>query len=137
MKIELVVMRGDPVGKVLQFGPGDYYLGRGAECQVRLQSDWVSRQHCLLRVREVESVLADLGSTNGTLLNGILLVQERSLAEGDQIQIGPVQFVVRFPAHDTPPPPPEPEPEEPTSPEVDRLASTVHHAALPPGKDEG
>src|SRR5881409_1308448 len=109
MKIELVVVSGTPVGKVLQFGPGDYYLGRGTECQVRLQSDWVSRQHCLLRVREVRSVLTDLGSTNGTLLNGVLLAQERPLAEGDQIQIGPVLFAVRFPPPDTPPPPPEPE----------------------------
>ena len=92
--IQLRVVQGRPAGKCLKFARGDFYFGRGAECQVRPNSDWVSRQHCLLRVTPVGVTLRDLGSRNGTLLNGALLTGEQPLRHGDQIQIGPVVFEV-------------------------------------------
>jgi pSer/pThr/pTyr-binding forkhead associated (FHA) protein len=132
MKLKLLVVRGEPAGKALVFNPGDYYLGRGPECQVRLKSDWVSRQHCLLRVGEGQAQLRDLGSRNGTLLNGALLVEERGLVEGDQVQIGPVVFEVRYvPPDQGVRPVPEP-PEAPEPDEEPRLDSTEHHPALLP-----
>ncbi len=91
MNLKLLVVQGKPAGKVLLFGPGEYYLGRGPECNIRFNSDWVSRQHCLLRVGE-EAVLRDLGSRNGTLVNGQLVNGDQRLAHGDQIQIGQVVF---------------------------------------------
>ena len=45
-------------------------IGRGEECQLRLQSNMVSRRHCLLRFDRFPATLEDCGSTNGTLLNG-------------------------------------------------------------------
>ena len=42
--------------------------------------------------------LCDLGSTNGTLINGKRLIGERDLAHGDKIQIGPLVFEVRLSA---------------------------------------
>jgi pSer/pThr/pTyr-binding forkhead associated (FHA) protein len=78
----------------MRFGPGDYFLGRGPECHLRFNSDWVSRQHCQLHVTDVHAVVRDLGSRNGTLLNGVLLNGDHVLAEKDQIQIGPVVFEV-------------------------------------------
>jgi pSer/pThr/pTyr-binding forkhead associated (FHA) protein len=92
--IQLRVVQGRPAGKYLKFAQGDYYFGRGAECQVRSDSDWVSRQHCLFRVRPDRLSLRDLGSTNGTLVNGQLLHAERILQHGDQIEIGPLVFEV-------------------------------------------
>src|SRR5262249_1897027 len=103
MTLQLVVVQGEPAGKALQFCLGDSYFGRGRECQVRFKSDWVSRQHCLLRVKAGGALLRDLGSRNGTLLNGALLAQERPLAEGDRVQIGPVLFEVHFGSADEPP----------------------------------
>jgi pSer/pThr/pTyr-binding forkhead associated (FHA) protein len=94
MIVKLHVIHGQPAGKTLVFGPGDYYFGRGGECQVRFNSDWVSRQHCLLRVTPTAGTLRDLGSRNGTLINGTLCEAEQSLSEGDQIQVGPVTFRV-------------------------------------------
>jgi predicted component of type VI protein secretion system len=94
--LKLIVKRGQPAGKSLLFSPGDYYLGRGPECQVRFTSDWVSRQHCLLHVDEHSAVLRDLGSRNGTLVNGQLIQQDCSLVNGDRIQVGPVVFEVRL-----------------------------------------
>lgn len=94
MILHLRVVRGKPAGKTLVFGPGNYLMGRGDECHVRFNSDWVSRQHCLMRVRDSEAVLSDLGSRNGTLINGRLCEPEQPLSHGDQLQIGPVTFEV-------------------------------------------
>jgi predicted component of type VI protein secretion system len=76
------------------FPHGEYVFGRGAECHVRPNSDWVSRQHCLLRVTAEGAFLRDLGSRNGTLVNGTRLLDECCLQDGDQLQIGPLVFEV-------------------------------------------
>ena len=96
MNIRLLVVQGKPAGKSLLFGPGEYFLGRGQECHVRFNSDWVSRQHCLVRVTHEQASVRDLGSRNGTLVNGQLVGPERSLCQGDQVQIGPVVFEVHL-----------------------------------------
>ncbi|MFO0926347.1 MAG: FHA domain-containing protein [Gemmataceae bacterium] len=96
MNVQLCVAQGRPSGKVLVFGPGEYFLGRGPECHIRFNSDWVSRQHCLLCVSPSAATLTDLGSRNGTLVNGRLLVAELPLVEGDMIQLGPVLFAVHL-----------------------------------------
>ena len=95
MTIKLIVVQGRPEGRALRFPPGQYYFGRGAECHVRPNSDWVSRQHCLLRVTGDGAWLRDLASRNGTLVNGELVTGERRLEKGDQIQVGPLVFEVR------------------------------------------
>ena len=96
MNLKLLVVQGKPPGKALVFGPGEYYLGRGPECNIRFNSEWVSRQHCLLRVSVAEAVLRDLGSRNGTLVNGQLAVGDHVLVNGQQIQIGQVVFEVKL-----------------------------------------
>ena len=95
MAIKLIVVQGRPQGRALRFPPGQYYFGRGAECHIRPNSDWVSRQHCLLRVTGEGAWLRDLGSRNGTLVNGELLDGERRLEVGDQVQVGPLVFEVQ------------------------------------------
>jgi predicted component of type VI protein secretion system len=103
--IELCVVQGRPSGKRLEFPPGDYLIGRGPECHVRPDSDWVSRQHCRLRVSSDGASICDLGSRNGTLVNGTLINGERPLKHGDLVQIGPLVFAIRCPqsARETPP----------------------------------
>ena len=96
MNVNLLVVQGKPAGKRLGFGPGEFYLGRGPECQVRFNSDWVSRQHCLLRVGPATASLRDLSSRNGTLVNGTLIREETPLADRDLVQVGPVTFEVRI-----------------------------------------
>lgn len=112
MNVRLLVVQGKPAGKSLKFGPGDYFLGRGPECHIRFNSDWVSRQHCLLRVTDCQATVRDLGSRNGTLVNGQLLGQEQILAEGDQIQVGPVVFEVHLDRPPSEPTVPTPAPSE-------------------------
>jgi pSer/pThr/pTyr-binding forkhead associated (FHA) protein len=50
--------------------PGRYYIGRAPECDVILAPRSISRRHAILENRDVKWVLTDLGSTNGTRLNG-------------------------------------------------------------------
>jgi pSer/pThr/pTyr-binding forkhead associated (FHA) protein len=94
MNVKLLVIQGRPNGKIVRFGPGDYFLGRGPECHLRFNSDWVSRQHCQIHIGDAQAVLRDLGSRNGTLVNGVLIAGEQILADKDQVQIGPVVFEV-------------------------------------------
>ena len=137
MNVKLLVLQGRPAGKALLFGPGEYLLGRGPECHVRFNSDWVSRQHCQLRVGPDGAAFRDLGSRNGTLVNGQLLDGEHALADGDQLQIGPVVLEVRLERPGAPPPAgPEvemirPADQDSSAPEQP-LESTAHHPAVPP-----
>lgn len=92
MLAKLLVVRGQPQGKLLVFPSGEYVIGRGDECHIRPNSSWVSRQHCILHVSEESVTLKDLGSTNGTLVNGRRVMGERQLSDGDHVQIGPLVF---------------------------------------------
>lgn len=96
MNLKLLVLQGRPQGKSILFPRGEYLFGRGPECHIQPNSDWVSRQHCLLRVRDDAAFIRDLGSRNGTLVNGERVVGERRLDEGDKLQVGPLVFEVRF-----------------------------------------
>jgi pSer/pThr/pTyr-binding forkhead associated (FHA) protein len=94
MTIKLRIVQGRPAGKSMLFPRGEYVFGRGTECHIRPNSDWVSRQHCLLRITAEGAFLRDLGSRNGTLINGTRLVDECQLEHGDQVQVGPLVFEV-------------------------------------------
>lgn len=95
MDVHLKVMKGKPRGHCLRFGPGEFVFGRGPECHIRPNSELVSRQHCLLKVGVGgQLVIRDLGSANGTLVNGSRVVGERLLNDGDTLQVGPVVLQV-------------------------------------------
>lgn len=96
MSLRLRIVQGRPHGQQLCFSRGEYLFGRGAECHVRPNSEWVSRQHCLLRVTADAAWIRDLGSRNGTLINGARLVSEHSLRPGDRVEVGPLVFEVQF-----------------------------------------
>jgi pSer/pThr/pTyr-binding forkhead associated (FHA) protein len=90
MDVQMRIVQGRPRGKCLSFPAGEFVFGRGPECHVRPNSPWVSRQHCLLRIGAEGVRVRDLGSTNGTLVNGTRLVGEREMRPGDQLQVGPL-----------------------------------------------
>jgi pSer/pThr/pTyr-binding forkhead associated (FHA) protein len=90
MQVQLRVIQGKPRGHALRFPQGEFVFGRGPECHVRPNSELVSRQHCLLRVTATDVHVRDLGSTNGTLVNGTRVVEERPLVDGDVLQLGPL-----------------------------------------------
>ena len=62
-------------------------IGRLPECDVVLEDKGASRRHAQIRLRDGEATITDLGSTNGTMLNGSP-IQSRPLSHGDRITIG-------------------------------------------------
>jgi pSer/pThr/pTyr-binding forkhead associated (FHA) protein len=96
MNVKLLVLHGRPQGKSFLFPPGEFIFGRGPECHIQPNSDWVSRQHCILRVTPETVIVRDLGSRNGTLVNGQRVRGERQLGHGDQLQVGPLVFEIRL-----------------------------------------
>jgi predicted component of type VI protein secretion system len=95
MKISLVVAQGLHQGKVIPVPTPQFLIGRDPQCQLRPASEIVSKRHCALLVREGKVVLRDFGSTNGTFLNGEPVTDEREVADGDNLKVGPLEFVVR------------------------------------------
>ena len=73
---------------------GSVVIGRGADADIRLTDTGVSRRHAEVRVTEETVQVRDLGSTNGTLVNG-LRVQTASLLDGDRITVGTTELVLR------------------------------------------
>jgi hypothetical protein len=93
MAVTLKVVQGKPNGSYLHFPDGEFIIGRGPECHVRPNSERISRQHCLLCVRGDRIVIRDLGSANGTFVNGGR-VQECALGIGGTLQISPLVLEV-------------------------------------------
>jgi pSer/pThr/pTyr-binding forkhead associated (FHA) protein len=62
-------------------------IGRLPECEIVLADTKVSRRHAEVRRNGADVVVVDLGSTNGTQVNGSG-VRERALADGDTITVG-------------------------------------------------
>jgi hypothetical protein len=84
-----------PTGERLGLGEGTVTFGRRPESTVQLADPNVSRNHAEIRAHGNGWVLVDLGSTNGTRVNGVR-VSSRALAEGDEIAFG--NTVVTFEA---------------------------------------
>jgi anti-anti-sigma factor len=86
----LIVQMGGAKGRPLSIG-STFLIGRNRDCQLRLGSPMVSKLHAAIERRQGRTYLKDLGSTNGTVLNGrVLRSQEAEIHDGDRIQIGPV-----------------------------------------------
>ncbi len=77
-----------------------FVIGRQSDCQLRLGSPMVSKLHAAIERRDGRIFLSDLGSTNGTVLNGRLLRgKEAEIHDGDRIQVGPVVCTLATVAH--------------------------------------
>jgi len=72
-------------------------IGRSADCQWIIPSGAVSRRHAVLRRRGDELVVEDLGSSNGTMVNGERLSGPRTLRDRDKLQLGAVEIRVVIP----------------------------------------
>src|SRR5438132_1793822 len=89
MRVTLRVLEGPYRGREFTFDHHDTFLiGRSDDAHLYLPDDrFFSRHHCLLEIAPPRCFLRDLGSTNGTFVNG-QKVSEVFLRSGDQIQGG-------------------------------------------------
>ncbi|MBN2358802.1 MAG: diguanylate cyclase [Deltaproteobacteria bacterium] len=83
----LVVVYGDELGRKYTLAQGQLAIGRSAQCDIQIDQEAISRQHAKVVAGFGETVISDLGSTNGTYVNDEL-VDSKALADGDLIKIG-------------------------------------------------
>ena len=94
----LIVYAGDAVGRTMRVGE-ELTIGRSPSADLQLHGDGVSRMHARLRKVDGRVHVEDLGSRNGTLVNGLRVTEPRALSDGDQIQVG-VNLLLKFSLQD-------------------------------------
>jgi predicted component of type VI protein secretion system len=95
MEVNLIVANGLQMGKKVSIASPKFLIGRGEECNLRPQSSLVSRKHCVILIEKDSAAIEDLGSTNGTFVNGERLVERRGLKNGDRIKVGMLDLEVQ------------------------------------------
>ncbi len=99
MRVSLNVVAGPQTGRAFTFDQHDtFMIGRSEDAQFCLPQDrFFSRHHCLIEIAPPQAFLRDLGSTNGTFVNG-LRVDTAYLKSGDRIQGGETVLEVQVAA---------------------------------------
>lgn len=90
----LKIASGKHAGKVIPLSK-KFLVGREQDCHLKPGSDLVSRHHCVFTVDDYCVALRDLGSTNGTFVNGERIQGLVLLSDGDRVQIGKLEFIVQ------------------------------------------
>ncbi len=83
----LVIREGQLAGQRWVIDTDEFLIGRGADCQIVLPERQVSRHHIRITHETGRYILHDLGSKNGTHLNGRLFEGSTQLQDGDEISI--------------------------------------------------
>jgi len=94
VRMSLVAVGGVQDGTVVPVRT-PFLIGRDPGCHLRPASPAVSPHHCAIEGRDGNPVLIDLGSEEGTFINGDRLLLEYPLRDRDELQVGPLRFVVR------------------------------------------
>jgi phosphoserine phosphatase RsbU/P len=76
----------------------EYVIGRAGDCDLQLQSEFVSRHHCELLPDHRGQVvrIRDLGSQNGTFVNEIVVRDEQEVKDGDKLVVACIPFEIHI-----------------------------------------
>lgn len=91
---KLVVVGGPTKGQSYQVKEGENSIGRVGGNDIVLQSQKVSKKHCVLVVNNKDITVKDAGSSNGTFVNGVL-TKLKKLAAGDRVSVGEYVLEIR------------------------------------------
>ena len=94
LSVELHVIGGKHSGQVIKLNHKKFLIGREQDCHLRPNSELVSRHHCIFTVDDFSVRLRDLGSTNGTTVNGERLRKEVVLQPNDLVLVGNLEFKI-------------------------------------------
>jgi len=86
-RMKLIIVKGSGEEKEFRLHDGMNTVGRGITNRIRLLDPRVSRKHCRIRKIGLSLTVSDLGTKNGTLLNGRSVVEEE-LKVLDEIKVG-------------------------------------------------
>lgn len=118
----LVFIAGPNAGRRYKLAEGEYIIGRRSDCQIFVPDMRVSRQHARLRADGTRWAVEDLGSNNGTYVNGQRLTAPQAVAHGDEITIASNRIRVEAADADT---------HGARTPTSDAHLTIVEHAAGP------
>ncbi|MBN1818984.1 MAG: FHA domain-containing protein [Sedimentisphaerales bacterium] len=93
MKVNLVLRKKNGTQKSFPLPNSVTVIGRRQECDLCIPLMMVSRRHCQLNLDEGKLTIRDLGSRNGTFVNGER-IEEAQIKAGDEIRLGPLEFTV-------------------------------------------
>lgn len=93
-----IVLAGSNLGRMYRIEGDEVILGRATSATVRLEDDGVSRNHAKVIMRGDQLWIEDLGSQNGTFINGEK-ISAQALRDGDKIQVG-ATTILKFTYHD-------------------------------------
>src|SRR3954469_18096567 len=88
MAAYLEVIEGRSSGRRFPLGAAEATLGRDEACEVSLLDEAASRRHAAISRRGDRFFVRDLGSRNGTRLNGAAIKAEEAIRSGDEVTIG-------------------------------------------------
>lgn len=88
---KLVAVGGTLRGKEYILNEGFNNIGRGSECEVQIENDGISKNHLKISVNGDTCFAEDLGSSNGTIING-QIIKKKTLVNGDKIALPGVIF---------------------------------------------
>lgn len=80
---------------------GTVSIGRASDCTIPIKDRYLSRRHAELIPSGQDWVLKDLGSANGTYLNGVRVEGDSPLANGDRIRLGDTEILFETQEHNT------------------------------------
>jgi len=81
-------------GVRLRIRDGETVIGRGVGCELHIDDPTSSRRHAAVELRDGRLTVRDLGSRNGTFLNGDRVQGQKSLEKGDRLLVGESLFTV-------------------------------------------
>ncbi len=94
MDVILKVLEGAKTGTKIAVKKDEFLIGRSQKCHLCAGSSSVSRRHCAITRKDTAVSIADLGSSNGTLVNDKKITEEVQLSSGDVIGIGTLKLLV-------------------------------------------
>lgn len=140
---QLIMLRGPSVNQLIELTRDRIQIGRSADNDIAINDAEVSRRHALLiKGADGQYAIEDLGSTNGTFVNGKRLTGRTPLREGDMVDFGDsIRLEYQEPVFM---PLGEPELEDdtadleplPPTPPPQRYAVTDHTATDPPYEED-
>lgn len=95
MDVNLVLLKKDGSQKAFTLPSSVTVIGRRSNCDLHIPITSVSRKHCQLNQDQGVMKIRDLGSRNGTYVNG-KRVEETVIKAGDQMKVGPLTFVFQI-----------------------------------------
>jgi FHA domain-containing protein len=84
----LMISQGSQAGLSAELAGGMIMIGRGADCQLILDDDYVSTRHARVVASPNGIYVEDLGSTNGTYVNGQRITAPTTITLADSVRIG-------------------------------------------------